>query len=221
MTSTDLIGSVVSSAKAKIEAAEVKGLSYVPQILEAHRKVIEAEKAGHQRSLEAAIAAGELLNAAKDAVKGKFKWSEWRSEYLKDLPQTTASLYMRLAKNQDKLRKPDPATDEGKRISNGLLKLGAEGELSIKKVATLLATKRPRGANPTPQKTNEEIGKEWLKSLAADDVIAWVMEVQRNDTDYLKAIIWAALDKVSDDAEYLKALVAELTPAPQDQRKPG
>src|SRR5215472_12961743 len=104
MTATDISASVVDRAKRKVEAVEAKGLSYVPQIIAAHQQVVAAERAGHQRSLDAAIAAGELLNAAKEAIKGQFKWTEWRSEYLKDVPQTTASLYMRLAKNQDKLR---------------------------------------------------------------------------------------------------------------------
>jgi hypothetical protein len=146
MTSTDILAGVVDRARAKVAAVEAKGASYVPQILEAHKKVVEAERSGHQRSLDAAIAAGELLNAAKEAIKGQFKWSEWRTEYLRDIPQTTASLYMRLAKNQDRLRKPDPE------ISNGLLKLGATGELSIKKAAALLVEKKPRGANPQRKK---------------------------------------------------------------------
>src|SRR6516225_7888294 len=117
MTSLEINASVVDRAKAKVEATEAKGLSYVAQIIEAHKQVVAAERSGHQRSLDAAIAAGELLNAAKEAIKGQFKWSEWRSEYLKDLPQTSASLYIRLAKNQDRLRKP---TAE---ISNGVANL--------------------------------------------------------------------------------------------------
>jgi hypothetical protein len=81
------IESIVDRAKAKVAAVEAKGLSYVPQILDAHKQVIAAEKSGHQRSLDAAIAAGELLIAAKEAIKGKFKWGEWRSEYLSELPR--------------------------------------------------------------------------------------------------------------------------------------
>jgi len=134
---------VMDQARRKLAATEAKGLSYIPQILDAHKKVVEAEKVGHQQSLLAAIAAGELLLAAKEAIKGQFKWTEWRSEYLKDVPQTSASLYIRLAKNQDRLRKP---TAE---ISNGVANLTATGELSVRKAAALLVEKKPRGATPT------------------------------------------------------------------------
>src|SRR6516165_7820222 len=133
MTSLEINASVVDRAKAKVEATEAKGLSYVAQIIEAHKQVVDAERSGHQRSLDAAIAAGELLNAAKEAIRGSFKWSEWRSEYLRDLPQSTASLYMRLAKNQDRLRRPDLKTADGVRISNGVANLAAAGELSVRK----------------------------------------------------------------------------------------
>src|SRR5215813_14422354 len=107
MTSTDLSG-VMDQARRKLAATEAKGLSYIPQILEAHKQVVVAERLGHQRSLDAAIACDQLLLDAKDAIKGQFKWTDWRSEKLGDIPQTTASLYMRLAKNQDRLRKPTP-----------------------------------------------------------------------------------------------------------------
>jgi hypothetical protein len=199
MTLTEINASVVDRAKAKVTAVEAKGLSYVPQIIEAHKRVVDAERSGHQRSLDAAIAAGKLLNAAKEAVKGQFKWSEWRSEYLKDVPQTTASLYMRLAKNQDRLRKPDLATDDGKRVSNGLLKLGATGELSIKKAAALLVEKKPRGANPQRKKGDLDIVKRWIREvLAADELVAIVREVR--DADYLKAMVAAATKALTPPA---------------------
>ena len=112
-----LIGSVVEAEKAKLASVEAKAAVLVPQILDAHQKVVDAEKSAHQRSLDAAIAAGKLLIAAQDAIKGKFKWGEWRDEYLDKLPQTTASLYMRLARNEAKLKRPDLTTDDGRRIS--------------------------------------------------------------------------------------------------------
>src|SRR5262249_3178010 len=172
--------SVVDRARARVSAVEAKGLSYVPQIIDAHKRVVDAERSGHQRSLDCAIAAGQLLIDAKEAIKGQFKWSEWRSEYLADIPQTTASLYMRLAKNQDKLRKPDLKTADGVRISNGLLTLSGAGELSIKKAAALLVEKQPRGATKKTaeerKKSSEDVGREWLKSLAADELLNWLQK---------------------------------------------
>jgi hypothetical protein len=91
MTISEIVGSVVSQAKAKIDATERQAAAFIPQILDAHNKVLSAERSGHQRSLELAIGAGELLLAAKEAVKGLGKWSDWRNEYLRDIPQTSAS----------------------------------------------------------------------------------------------------------------------------------
>jgi hypothetical protein len=197
MTSTDILSGVVDRARAKVAATEAKGASYVPQILDAHKRVVEAERSGHQRSLDAAIAAGELLNAARDAIKGSFKWSEWREEFLKGLPQTTASLYMRLAKNQDRLRKPDLTSEDGKRISNAVANLAAKGELSVRKAAALLAEKKPRGAqkSASAKRTDETVGRGWLKVLAADELVAVLR--QDRGIDYLKELM-GALGKVLD-----------------------
>src|SRR5262249_17233311 len=114
MTVTEIVG-VVAQAKAKVDALQLKVLTYVPQILEAHQKALDADKRGYSQSLEAAIACGELLNAAKKDIKGKLNFTEWRAEQLGDrLPHRTATLYMKLANNKDQLRKPDLTTDDGK-----------------------------------------------------------------------------------------------------------
>src|SRR5262249_61789296 len=88
-----------------------KALSLVPQILGELKKIKEAED-GHGLlcvdELEHAIECGKLLNLAKetvtaDVVEGKkAKWSPWLQTHI-GMPQTTASLYMRLAKNEELL----------------------------------------------------------------------------------------------------------------------
>jgi hypothetical protein len=192
MTITDIVNGVVSAAKAKIDATERQAAGYVEQIRDAHNKVVAAERSGHQRSLDLAIAAGELLLRAKEATKGLGKWTEWRSEYLSDIPQTTASLYMRLAKNKDRLTKPDVSTDDGRRISKGLATLTATGGLSITKAAALLTTRTRQ--SPTPKKkTNEEIARQYLKEVwAPDELVTVLREVRGNE--YL-AELSAALAK--------------------------
>jgi DUF3102 family protein len=75
--------------------SETKALSYVPQIKDAHSKVMAAERNGYKQGLDHAIACGKLLTDAKEVV-GHGKWKEWRETHIPDLPQTTASLYMPL-----------------------------------------------------------------------------------------------------------------------------
>jgi hypothetical protein len=189
MTITDIVGSVVTAAKAKIDATEAKAAAYVEQIRDAHNKVVSAERSGHRQSLDCAIAAGELLLAAKEAVKGLGRWSDWRNEYLRDIPQTSASLYMRLAKGKDRLRSAELAT--------GVAKLAATGELSIRKAATLLADKKPRGS-PTKSKAKADANIEWLKALDVDETVTALREAH--------------------DAEWLTRLAAALRPSAGERR---
>jgi hypothetical protein len=191
-----LVGSVVETTRAKAQAVEAKAALYIPQILDAHKQVVAAERNGHRASLDLAIAAGNKLLAAKEEIKGKFKWTDWCSEYLSDIPQTTRSLYMRLANNKDRLLKPDLSTEEGKRISNGVATLSGKGELSIRKAAALLVTRtRSTPTKPKP-KSGEDIGKAWLKGLVADELVTVLREVH-GGTEYLQELA-AALTKATE-----------------------
>jgi hypothetical protein len=72
--------------------------SFVDPINAAYREVVKAESG----ALQHAIKCGEFLNLAKENLKADKggKWSDWLKVNCPDIPQTTASLYMRLAKNK-------------------------------------------------------------------------------------------------------------------------
>src|SRR5207245_11015440 len=91
-----------------------------------HQKAISSQKDGFQNALTNAIKAGEKLNLAKENIKAaKRSWLDWLRDEVKipgtdrSLPQTTASLYMRLAKHKSLLQTEaykkaiDEATTEG------------------------------------------------------------------------------------------------------------
>lgn len=103
--------------------SEDKANSFIPQIQAAHEKAIAAQQNGYTQSLTAAIDAGDLLEKAKEAV-GTGGWTKWRTKNLPDIPQTTASLYMRLAKNKERFAE--------RAISNAVVNLKNEGKLSIR-----------------------------------------------------------------------------------------
>src|SRR6516165_6354264 len=138
-----------------------KALSLVPEIKAAHEEAEKSQRGGHGRALEYAIKAGDALNIAKEAV-GHGAFSIWRQQNLPHIPQTTASLYMRLAEHKEKFR-------DGQ-ISNTVATLSAEGKLSLRKAAELLP-KRPRTppqiaaakarkeAKAAAKKSNEGIAK--------------------------------------------------------------
>lgn len=77
--------------------------SFVDQINVAHREVVKAESS----ALPLAIKCGEYLNLAKENLKADKggKWLDWLKVNCPDIKQTTASLYMRLAKNKAKVGK--------------------------------------------------------------------------------------------------------------------
>jgi hypothetical protein len=101
-----------------------KCLTLIEQIMTAHRKVIE-----HQRgSLKYAIECGKYLNTAKETVKAEKsgRWIKWLTNNCPDLPERTARLYMRLARNEDKL--------DQEAINGAVI----EGALSIRRAAELI-----------------------------------------------------------------------------------
>jgi len=173
-----------------------KALSLVPQIREAHEEAERSQRGGHGRALEYAIKAGDALNIAKDAV-GHGAFGIWRRQNLPHIPQTTASLYMRLAEHKEKFR-------DGQ-ISNTVATLSAQGKLSLRAAAALLP-KRPQtaaqiaaanartAAKAAEKKTNEGIAKEYLKPLAVDELMIFLRQLF--DVEYLSKLAQAALRRV-------------------------
>jgi hypothetical protein len=84
--------------------AKDNALSFVGQIMTEHKLVLKADG----EALRHAIECGKYLNLAKENVlstKPKGKWTKWREENIPEISQQTASLYMRLAENEDQAAK--------------------------------------------------------------------------------------------------------------------
>src|SRR5262249_877958 len=112
----------------------IKPLSLVQEIKSAHEEAEKCQRSSHGQALEYAIKAGDALILAKEAV-GHGAFSIWRQQNLPHIPQTTASLYMRLAEHKEKFR--------DSQISNTVATLAAQGKLSLRAAAALLP-KRPQ-----------------------------------------------------------------------------
>src|SRR5262249_34851849 len=141
-----------------------------------------------------AIKAGEGLILAKGAV-GHGAFGIWRQQNLPHIPQTTASLYMRLAENKGMFR--------GGEISNTVAVLAAKGELSLRKAAALLpkrtltpaqvaAANRRKEEKEAEKKGDEGIATDWLKLLAVDELIIWLKQLR--DAEYRKKL-WMGLGR--------------------------
>ena len=97
-----------------------------------------------------------------------------------------ASLCIRLYKGKDRLTKPDVTTEDGKRISDGVATMLADNRMSVRKASALLVT-RTRTNQPRPAgRTNEDVGREWLKVLAQDDLITILRQL--HDVEWLKEL---------------------------------
>jgi DUF3102 family protein len=167
---------------------EGKALTLIPQIKEAHERVESSQQTSYNQALEYAIKAGDLLKLAKETV-GHGEWSKWRQQNLPQIPQTTASLYMRLAENKERFKET--------KISNSVADLKAQGKLSLRAamgclpkrpqtLAQKAAIKARKDAIEAGKKTNEGIAKEYLNSLAADELVVVLKEV--HEADYLREL---------------------------------
>jgi hypothetical protein len=140
-----------------------RALSYVPKIIAAYDKVINSTKG----SLDYAIQAGELLNSAKEALPKKGGWQRWLGHNLPNIPQTTASLYMRLAENKGVIDKQRVASaiDEGRLSIRAAAKLIPPSAAATAAAATRAATKAANKALAA-EKQIEDL----LQDLAVDEV---------------------------------------------------
>jgi hypothetical protein len=157
--------------------------------------IIETDRSNLQR----AIGIGEKLLDLKPRVAKHGEWQLWLKNHCPKISIETANLYMRLADNLDKLEKE--AAAKSVRLT----------DLTITEARALLAKPKPdtngkkKGGSGSGDKggvepgnepdadNEEEVGKEWLRALAVDDLITWLKEV--HDTDYLLELS-EALSKV-------------------------
>jgi hypothetical protein len=106
---------------------------------------------------------------------------------------------MRLAKNKDRFKE--------RALATGVANLTADGKLSIRSAAALLTKQRPRGKPPTKAKGDEEIGTQWLKGLAADEVVEWLKQLH-GGIEWLRVELSAALTKAlrpqTQSAEFVR-----------------
>jgi hypothetical protein len=123
-----------------------------------HKAVVEA----NQTSLQHAIAAGQMLRACKDSMPHG-EWIDWLAKNCPDISERTAQLYMKLAKNEDKL---EAAADENR---------NTVADLSLRGAAKLLAEpqteeqKAVRAAKKKSAKSANDLADQ-LSALAPDEV---------------------------------------------------
>ena len=153
-----------------------RALSYVPKIMEAYDKAANATKG----SLTYATEAGKLLNSAKDALPRKGEWLRWLGSNLPTIPQTTASLYMRLTENE--------ALIDKQRVANAI----SEGGLSIRAAAKFIpqtakskaaAAKRAATRAANKSVAAEKQIEDLLQDLAVDEVYTALRNT--HDVEYL------------------------------------
>lgn len=190
--------------------ADKKAQSLVPQIVEAHSALVEAESKGFRQSLALAIDLGVLLNLAKGAVYHGH-WEEWFSGQGFKFSYRSANRFMRLAENREKL--------EEAASSPRVADLGGEGELSVRRAEVLLRPDKPETAKPAavpPKRRGEDLAAV-LVDKAPDEILSGIGDHEKREellqhqlrketpigVRYLLAAVW--------DIPKLKELVKELT----------
>jgi hypothetical protein len=157
----------------------------VPQITAAHKAYLTASEG----ALEHAFRAGELLNLAQESV-GRV-WLKWLEANCPDIPQTTASMYMRLADNRAFLF--EEANQQ--RVAS----LRRDGKLSIRSALSLLP-KKPRKAgagkitHPNRAKRSLAI-EEQLQAMDIDEVFKILKDaLQKQQLEALTELLEEHLD---------------------------
>jgi len=203
----------MGEAKRKELAAQELAV-LAPMINEAY----DAAKASMTTFLQHAMTCGDHLHKAKEKA-GKNGWLKWLEENTK-VPQTTASLYMRLATNRST-------------ISNALAN---DPALSITKALELLPKAAPRGATkdtsltaqagagtPTrteskgeikiPLKGSTDLVKaggidEIFKAMQKKDQVLKNMMVQASDTEIVDALVGLPPERFKKIASALTTAMA-------------
>jgi len=181
----------------------------VSKIIAACQQVTDASNG----SLRHAIEAGELLNSAKQALPKKAGWLRWLGSNLPTIPQTTASLYMRLAKNKDVIDK--------QRVASAI----DEGKLSIRAAAKLIPPDEKQKAAAAKRKETAEANKanaaanqleDLLQDLAVDEVYTALKNTQ--PVDYLLEL--AQLIRQGNEKRDGPNIPSKLPPSPQPPSPP-
>ena len=162
--------------------ADKKAASLIPQIVKAHDALTEAETKGFRQSLELAIELGVLLSLAHEAVYHGH-WETWFKAQGFNFSRRSATRYMRLAKEREKLE----AEANWPRVA----KMAAEGELSIRAAEALLkpeqseADKAKAEADAAASKAAREAAKiaeaEAAKAAMKSQDLAVVLEDKAPD----------------------------------------
>jgi hypothetical protein len=158
-----------------------------------HKAVVEATQA----KLQHAITAGATLKACKDSM-AHGNWTNWLKDNCPEISERTASVYMTLAKNSDKVEKAaeengSGAADLSMRAMLKLLKKPKTDEQKAKAKQPKTTTNPKAAIEPSETKRDEDVGKDWLKVLAAHELVAVLREFR--DDQYLRELS-AALAKV-------------------------
>jgi hypothetical protein len=155
MTDPTVTPKALSQSAPAATATGDKALSYVPKIIAAHEKVTTASKG----SLNHAYEAGELLNSAKEALGKKGGWLRWLGANLPNIPQTTASLYMRLADNK--------AVIDKQRVASAI----EQGGLSIRAAAKLIPPSAAATAAAATRAATRAANKALATSKQIEDLL--------------------------------------------------
>jgi vacuolar-type H+-ATPase subunit I/STV1 len=155
--------------------SENNPLTLAPQISALHQEILKSDKG----KLEFAFQAGELLIQAKAAVKADKKggWLEYLEQKC-HIPQTTASLYRRLAENKDAIKE---VIENQQRVADNLK---GEGELSIRGALKLI----PKTPKQIERANAAKATREANKAAAAEQAKAEAAKYFKSAEDMLQNV---------------------------------
>ena len=130
--------------KTSANIIEPSGLGMlISKINEAHKSAID----GYRKSLSAALEAGALLVKAKGELGKHGKWLSWLRANCPDIPDRTASQYMRLHRNRAEIQET--------------LKSAESADLGITAALALMARNPKSPAKPEDERPPSKKAESW------------------------------------------------------------
>jgi Protein of unknown function (DUF3102) len=175
----------------RINYTELSAAELAKLINDEYSYVLAAERS----NLPRARAIGEKL----EALRAGTPHGEWQKKLKKWCPKIsyeTANRYIKLYLWWPKIEQ-NAAVKNVKTTDltiDDALKLLAKPPKTPNDEASDASKASRGGVEPPEIRTSEDIGKEWLRALAVDELVSVLKEIHRNDTEYLQELS-AALTK--------------------------
>jgi hypothetical protein len=178
----------ITETPARVDYGELSAAELAKLINDEYSMVLAAERS----NLPRARAIGEKL----EALRAGTPHGEWQKKLRKWCPKLsyeTANRYIKLYEKWPKIEKAAGAKNVRTTdlTIDDALKLLAKPPKNDNGNADKTSNSTKGAVDPPASQTPKDVGKEYLRALAVDELVIVLKEIHRNDTEYLQELFEA------------------------------